>query len=184
MSDDPPWLSGLIPFPAIDDWLADAALCVRQNLRARETTSASCRSIVEHLGVLPVEELLSTLLRPEVFVFLTAPHADAWTELRDALGARSTRRGGDSLIWSRPTPQFAHILRCQGRGSRRDSCASANFIDPLSPHLPDTPPLEQALFPIGRVTPGFRAEIDNLVDCVVLVDEGRVVAPPGSPSAA
>jgi HEXXH motif-containing protein len=32
--------------------------------------------------------------------------------------------------------------------------------------------LERALLLIERVAPGFRAEMDHLIDCVVLVDEG------------
>lgn len=174
MIDVPPWLTGSIPFPSIEDWLADAALCVRQNLRARELPSVSCRWVVKRLELLPSEELIAELLRPEIFAFLTGnPQPDSWTELRDALEARTTKPRDGSLVWQRPTPQFAAVLRSQGRGSRSESCANANFLDSSAPSFVQyAAAIERALTLIGRVAPGFRAEIDSLVDCVVLVDEG------------
>jgi HEXXH motif-containing protein len=80
---------------------------------------------------------------------------------------------GDPLIWPQPTAQFLTVLRSQGRGTRRDSCVGARFIDPSTPRFSEYAfTLEQALLLIERVAPGFRGEINHLIDCVVLVDEG------------
>lgn len=170
----PPWLTGSVPFPAIEDWRADAALCVRQNLRAREMVTDACRSVVARLDSLPPDEMVATLLRPEVFAFVTGPGGeDGWAELQDGLAARTTRDAGSSLLWLNPTGQFTVVLRRQGRGSRRESCAAANFIDPSTAQFAScATAVESALGLIERIAPGFRAEIEKLVECVVLVDEG------------
>ena len=54
-----------------------------------------------------------------------------------------------------------------------ESCAAANFIDPSTAQFAScATAVESALGLIERIAPGFRAEIEKLVECVVLVDEG------------
>ena len=174
LTGSPSFLTGSKPFPLIDGWCADAALFARQNLRSRETKTDECLAFLKHFGELSAEESVRTLLSPEVFAYLTSENnTPGWAELCTGLTVRSSRLRDQSLVWSQPSSQFKEMLKRQGKGSRRDSSSNANFIESSKPEFTRyASAIDRALLLLGKVTPGFREEINQLVDCIVLADEG------------
>jgi len=173
LTQPPPFLIGTAAFPGLDGWKADAALLIQQSLAARADHSPECATLLQTINGLQENEWVKSLLRPEMTAFLSnEPRPWTWRQLAQRLDGRPLKAGARVSIIDTPGDEMLEVLRKSGKGSKRDSCANASFLNPQSAeHHRYRTQIERALSLIEEVTPGFAAELHSLVDCIAFVDD-------------
>lgn len=169
----PAFLTGVEPFPSLDDWRADAALRVRQHLKFRELDDPDCHAVLTSIDRQDLRGWIKTLTCPETLAFVVDdPKQWTWKRLRVALASRPASEHRRPEVRARVGEEFEVILRHQGQGTRGPSSADARFLAPHDPRFASYEErLTRAFDVVERVAPGFAAEIVALVDGIALVDD-------------
>lgn len=161
-------------FPRLSDWRADGALFAYQALLARRVEDPDDGGLVDGIATLTKDRWISTLLRPEVFSFLSnEPARCTWAELASAIeGPRNLIDAGGLAVMSQPNERFTALLRSLGKGSRAEDNLDAAFL------TADSEAFDWSVRSIGHanrllheLTPGYATDIDLVVDSIGLVDD-------------
>lgn len=172
-----PRLTGIQPFPKLDDWRADGALYAYQSLKARLGDQDGGQPIMDWLDSLDRVLWIEVLLSPEMFAFIgNQPTRWNWAELQSALDRRARWRSDERdegvAVSLDPGSRFLQILRESGIGSRRQDCSAASFLDPAGAAYAHWSEMTRAANSLIRcVSPGYFADVVGAVDQVALVDE-------------
>lgn len=168
----PPFLVGSEPFPGLQDWKADAALFIRQNLGARCNGDPDAVALLRSIDELQREEWVSMLLQPESTAFLLGePGPWTWLDLARALRQHRCNTVPANRIVEHPSLEMVQILKRSGKGSRRESCENANFLRVDSSEFEEyRGNIEQAIALTKAIAPGFAIEMESLVNGIAIAD--------------
>jgi hypothetical protein len=168
-------LAGSLPFPHLDDWLADAALFAQQGLAARQASSGVAAGYLDSVATLRRSDWVTALLHPAVFAFLAnEPNESAWPDLcHEVERDGEAEMHGTVRVLGNPGDAFAELLRRLGPGSRRSDCSSAAFLsadDGL--FVSGCRSIAGAAELIRDLCPGYSVELNRVVHAVALCDQG------------
>lgn len=173
--------NGLDPFPLGTQYAEDIALFGFETLvgLADLHPSQDAESAVAAMSSMDEESWKTCCSSPTLFAWLADAHDSGkpkWTELPEDLrspqGAAPLNSAPHIALWTTPNERFLRRLQSIGRGSRRDHCYDANFLDSNTPQFAEhVRNLEAGMALVRKHTPGFYEDM-MFVRAIALVDSG------------